>query len=257
MGIIITDFNEYFNRNKITDNSIINKGMHILNESARSSDLFSASSNKPMHITSTIDSILYYISDSYMHLTGYSRSEIKSFGSDFINSIIHPVDKTELANMRMLAIQEIFMHTRTSRFTHHSICFNYRIKHKTGDWITLECHAYPFCFLIDRPSFFLCIVNSTHAFYRHKFQILFPKDNMRFVFNKRSNRFISEEKARLKLIEQTILKLIAKGYREHEIAKKLDSDVNNVKYYKKSIMQKLSAYSMPEAIYHALKEKLI
>lgn len=257
MGIILTDFNEYFNRNKITDNTVITTGLHILNESARSSDLFSFSARKSIHITSTIDSVLYYISDSFMHLTGYSKSEIKSSGNNFINSIIHPSDKIELENMRTLAIQEIFMHTRTSRYSNHSICFNYRIKHKTEGWITLECHAYPYCFLVDRPRFFLCIVNATHAFYKQKFQIIFPKDNISFAFNKRNNRFISQEKLRLRTKEQTILQLIAKGLREHEIAKKLDTDINNIKYYKKSIMHKLSVHSMPEAIYYALKHKLI
>ncbi|MGL4492756.1 MAG: helix-turn-helix transcriptional regulator [Tannerellaceae bacterium] len=57
--------------------------------------------------------------------------------------------------------------------------------------------------------------------------------------------------------ELVILDLTAKGYREHEIAKKLETDVNNIKYYKKGIMHKLSVHSMPEAIYYALKHKLI
>ncbi|MGL5563561.1 MAG: LuxR C-terminal-related transcriptional regulator [Tannerellaceae bacterium] len=257
MGILLTDFNDYFNKNQIIDSTIINKGLHILDESTRGSDLFSASMNRSIHITSTFDSILYYISDSYMRLTGYTKSEILSFGNNFINKIIHPSDKIELENMRILALQEIFTHTRTSRFSHHSICFNYRIKHKSGFWLTLECNAYPCCFLIDKPRFFIGIVKSTRAFHKQKFQIYFPKDNARYVFNRRNNKFISEEKVRLKSNELVILDLTAKGYREHEIAKKLETDVNNIKYYKKGIMHKLSVHSMPEAIYYALKHKLI
>lgn len=73
----------------------------------------------------------------------------------------------------------------------------------------------------------------------------------------RADKLVLEEKIILKPTEHEILTMVAKGIREQSIAKKLNIDVNMVKYYKKNIMEKLSVYSMPQAVYYALRNGIL
>ncbi|MGL5563218.1 MAG: response regulator transcription factor, partial [Tannerellaceae bacterium] len=89
------------------------------------------------------------------------------------------------------------------------------------------------------------------------FQIYFPRENKRFIYNNRLSKFILEEKTILNDKELNVLKFTALGKREYEIAEAMGVDIGLVKYYKKSVLKKLSVYSMPEALYYALKQNLI
>ncbi|MGL5619489.1 MAG: PAS domain S-box protein, partial [Tannerellaceae bacterium] len=96
MGIILAEFEQYFNYNPIEDFSP-HEYQKIISDLYRSSSVCSAAFNKAALITCTQKSRLYYISDSYAELTGYSKEEVLSVGDQFVKSIMHPDDLKDLA----------------------------------------------------------------------------------------------------------------------------------------------------------------
>lgn len=256
MGIILTEFEQYFNNNPLEDFSP-HEYKKIISDLYRSSSVCSAAFNKAALITCTQRSQLYYISDSYRQLTGYSKEEVLSMGDQFIMNIMHPDDLEDLAILRESLFEEVLYQRCKKRFIHHTIHYNYRIQHKNGHWIVLDCHLYPICIINNRPHFFISYISPINEFNKLIFQIYFFRENKRYIYNNCRKKFVLEEKVQLRSIEISILEYIAKGNREHEIAKRMDVDVNLIKYYKKCIMSKLSVNSMPEAIYYALKQNYI
>lgn len=256
MGIILTEFEQYFNYNPIEDFSP-NEYLKIISDLYRSSSVCSAAFNKAALITCTQKSQLYYISESYRALSGYSQEEVLSLGDQFIMHIMHPDDLRDVTVVKSSLLRDVLEHRCKKRFIHHTIHYNYRIRHKKGHWIVLDCHLYPICIINNKPHFFISYISPVKEFDKLFFQIYFFKENKRYIYNDFRKKFVLEEKVQLRGLEISILEYIAKGNREHEIAKKMDLDVNLIKYYKKCIMSKLSVNSMPEAIYYALKQNYI
>ena len=256
MGIILTEFEEYFNCDPVEDFSP-HEYQKIISDLYRSSSVCSAAFNKAALITCMKKSQLYYISDSYQKLTGYSKEEVLSMGDQFIMHIMHPDDLKEITNLKTLLLPDVLDQRCKQRFIHHTIHYNYRIRHKKGHWIVLDCHLYPICIIKKRPHFFISYISPIDEFDKLIFQIYFFRENKRYIYNSSRKKFVLEDKIQLRNIEINILEYIAKGNREHEIAKKMDVDVNLIKYYKKCIMSKLSVNSMPAAIYYALKQNYI
>lgn len=105
--------------------------------------------------------------------------------------------------------------------------------------------------------FSIVYVQELKFFRQNEFQAFLIKDKVRYIYVPRTDRLVLEEKIILKSTELEILTMVAKGIREQSIAKKLNIDVNMVKYYKKNIMEKLSVYSMPQAVYYALRNGIL
>lgn len=64
-----------------------------------------------------------------------------------------------------------------------------------------------------------------------------------------TNRFVKKQQIELNKIEKSILSYINNGLVEAKIATQLNSNINLVKYYKKSIFRKLHVDKTAEAIY--------
>ena len=82
-------------------------------------------------------------------------------------------------------------------------------------------------------------------------------DDKVYEYNKKTNKFEYIGHTDLKEIEIEILRQIAQGTREYNIATKLDLDINLVKYYKKNIMKKLNVPNMPSAVFAALQQNIL
>lgn len=225
----------------------------------RSSIVCGDALEKATLITCADRSNVYYMSDSFLKLTGYTREETELYGPNFITHIMKKEDLQVMPNIREMAIQEVYSQRNRSFKRHllHMIQYSYQIKRKDGKWISIECCAYPDCFIKNKHYFFVSYIRQTKKIERLSIQIYFFRENLRLIYNNVKGKFIPAEKIQLNEIEYEILQLTATGHKEHQITKKTELDHNSIKYYKKNIMKKMSVNSMPEAIYYALKNSML
>lgn len=225
----------------------------------RSSIVCGDALEKATLITCADKSNVYYMSDSFLKLTGYTREETERFGPNFIVHIMKKEDIELMRNIREMATQEVNSQRNRSFKRHHlhMIQYGYPIKRKDGKWISVECSAYPDCFIKNKHYFFVSYIRQTKKTDRLSIQIYFFRENIRLIYNHTKGKFIPADKIQLNKIESNILQLTATGHKEHQIAKKTGLDHNSIKYYKKNIMKKMCVNSMPEAIYYALKNGIL
>ncbi|MGL6177825.1 MAG: LuxR C-terminal-related transcriptional regulator [Tannerellaceae bacterium] len=225
----------------------------------RSSIVCADALQKAMIITCANKSNVYYMSDSFFELTGYTRKEAEVYGPNFITHLMKKADLEILPEIREMARHEIYSQRSRNLKRHlfHMIQYSYQLQRKDGKWITIECSAYPDCFIGNTPYFVISYIKQTHRKERLSIQVYFFRENIRMIYNPAKHKFIYADKIQLKDVEYAILQLTATGHKEHQIAKKTDLDHNSIKYYKKNIMKKLSVNSMPEAIYYALKNEIL
>lgn len=252
------DINEYqirSNKKELNKESLEKATTDFL----RSSIVCGDALEKATLITCVEKSNVYYMSDSFLKLTGYTREETKLFGPNFFTHLMRKEDLEILRNIREMATQEVYSQRNRSSKRHllHMIQYSYPIKRKDGKWISVECSAYPDCFINNKHYFFVSYIEQTKKIARLSIQIYFFRENIRLIYNHTKGKFIPSDKIQLNEIESTILQLTATGHKEHQIAKKTDLDHNSIKYYKKNIMKKMSVNSMPEAIYYALKNGML
>lgn len=241
---------------EIKEKDIQNR-LHVLMELLYSSMVAGKILDVPMHITGFDDYNLYYMSPSYMELSGYSEAEVSAGGFSFLYDIILPEDLVLIKDLKSNLSTHKLLPLRNGLQSDYSIHFNYRIRHKDGSLIHLECRMLPVGFIQDRPNFLLCYVHKTDDKFKRKFEMHFFSKDVCYVFDTHSNKFILQDKKMLKEIELQILALVSRGARESTMVKQTGLDINMIKYHKKNIMKKLSVQSMNEALYFALKNNLL
>lgn len=256
MGLFLLNIEDYFSDDPDSD-LYINKQKPFLDDLYRWAPLCSAAFERATFISGCLDAKVYFISDSLIEICGNTKDEIKSKSENFLRNLIHPADLDFISKV----YKELMSYYLTSEIklnhTKYSARYNLRIKNKAGKWVSLECYAYPIYTINDTVHF--CITHATVSKEKFvpMFQLYFTEDNERFIFQEKKGLFFSSKKIDLKDIEIRILLNTAKGMKEYEIAKGMNIDLNTIKYYKKGILKKLSVNSMTQAIYYALKNKII
>lgn len=231
--------------------------LHMMMELVYSSIVAERVLDTPMHITGFNDYNLYYMSPSYMELSGYSEAEVKAAGFFFLYDIILPEDLVHIKQLKAKLSSNQLAPLHDESQSDYSVHFNYRIRHKDGSLMHLECRMLPVGFFKDKPNFLLCYVRNTEDKFKRKFEIHFYSKQICYVFDAHSNKFVLQEKKMLKEIELQILQLVSRGARESTMVKQTGLDINMIKYHKKNIMKKFSVQSMNEALYYALKNNLL
>ena len=223
----------------------------------RHASVYSKATNEAFMIASTLKGEIYYVSDDLIKLMGYTQEELSKLGNRFTKSLMNPEEHQLMLQMSAQTYNEIFKLRSKDKSSYHIALYKYRIKHKLGHWLTLENIAYPVCHINQRSMFVVCYIKETTRFTRTELKIFYPQEKLQYIYNHALKKFIKSEKIQLNSIEHQILKLTATGHKEYQIEKLMQLDINNIKYYKKKIMQKMSVNSMPEAIYLALKKDLL
>ena len=199
-----------------------------------------------------------FVSDKYLELAGYTNEEAKELGLDFLHKTIYAKDLERFVKVEREASNCFASWMSENRLNNFIIQYNYRLLTKQNTLIPIDCTLVPVLFNEQgRPLLSATYTKISEEVYKPRFLIYDAIDDKRFIYNERMNKFVHEEKIELKSIEIEILQLIAKGNREQAIARKLDIDINLLKYYKKSILTKFSVGNMPEAVYYALRNRII
>ena len=231
--------------------------LHMMMELLYSSIVAGKVLDVPMHITGFEDYNLYYMSPSYMELAGYSEGDVCTGEFSFLHDIVLPEDLVMIKELKANLSTRKLAPLRNESENDYSVHFNYRIRHKTGSLIHLECRMQPVGYFKGRPNFLLSYVQKTEDVFKRKFEIHFFSKQECYVFDTHRNKFVRQEKKMLKEIEIQILELVSRGARESTMVKQTGLDINMIKYHKKKIMKKLSVQSMNEALYYALKNNIL
>lgn len=256
MGLQFKPFDELLTNELYRDTDLV-AFKQTVHDLIRHASVYSKAMNNAFMIATTYKGEIYYISDDLIQLTGYTADELLSIGNEFIRKLMIKEENDLIRQMSFQAYEEIFKLRTKDKSSYHIALYKFRIKHKLGHWVTLENMAYPVCHLNQRSLFVVCYIKATNRFARSELKIFYPQEKLQYVYNHAQNKFIKSEKIQLNSIEYQILKLTATGHKEYQIEKEMELDINNIKYYKKKIMQKMSVNSMPEAIYLALKKDLL
>lgn len=256
MGLFIQNIENYFSKDS-SSNLYIGHHASFLDDLHRWAPLCSAVFERATFISGCRNKKVYFLSNSFIELCGYSKEEVLKKPVNFLPEIVHPKDILFIDKIHEELTTLFFIEDNNLNHTKYSARYNLRIKNKAGKWINLECFSYPIYTVNEEIHFTITHAKASAEKYTYQFQIYFTEDNKRFIFHEKKGVFLSSKKVDLKDIEIRILLNTARGLKEHEIARDMDIDLNTIKYYKKAILKKLSVNSMPEAIYYALKNKLI
>ncbi|MGL6179403.1 MAG: response regulator transcription factor [Tannerellaceae bacterium] len=239
-------------------------GLHIetykseIDDIIRRIEIYSQAMGHAAYISINNTGLPLFISDKYIKLTGYSKEEAEGFGFNFLSKTIDSKDRKRFMKIEHEVSNCFASWMSESRLNNFIIQYNYRLETKLGTLMPVDCTLMPVLFnAIGRPLLSVTYANVAEGVYKPRFLIYDAIGDKRFIYNERMNKFVLEAKVELKSIEVEILRFIAKGNRELAIARKLDIDINLLKYYKKSILAKFSVGNMPEAVYYALRNGII
>lgn len=221
--------------------------------------LISKLSNTPSYLIDTYGEQIFCLSQSFLDLIGYSKNDAHISQAKILNETIAGNHAEFLLKAHIASIaNEIWSKNKNNR-SNLCIQYQYNLCTKNKVEIPIVSTIIPSEFTSKgRPSLFYGII--------HKFPnpIIEPRvimhylnDDKVYEYNKVANKFEYIGHTDLKEIEVEILRHIAQGTREYNIAAKLDLDINLVKYYKKSIMKKLNAPNMPSAVFTALQQNIL
>ncbi|MGL4326013.1 MAG: LuxR C-terminal-related transcriptional regulator [Tannerellaceae bacterium] len=228
-----------------------------LSELIRRGQIYSTSRGQSSFIVSLSQSIPLFISRQMLEKLDYTKQDFEEGCDHLLRNITHPDDATFYAKMSLLLEPILIKHCKQGRRPYVAINFTMRLIRKNGSVIPFECNMYPMAMRDGRSVFSMVYVQELKVFRSNVFQAFLIKENVRYIYMPRADKLVLEEKIILKPTEHEILTMVAKGIREQSIAKKLNIDVNMVKYHKKNIMEKLSVYSMPQAVYYALRNGIL
>ncbi|HAC20950.1 MAG TPA: hypothetical protein DCF91_02470 [Porphyromonadaceae bacterium] len=228
-----------------------------LSELIRRGQIYTASRDQSSFIVSLSQSIPLFISRQMLEKLDYTKQDFEEGSDVLLSKITHPDDRAFYGKMNHYLEPVIVKHCKQGKMPYMAINFTMRLIRKNGSVVPFECNMYPMAMRDGRSVFSMVYIKELKVFRQNVFQAFLVKENARYIYVPRADKLVLEEKIILKPMEYEILTMVAKGIREQSIAKKLSMDVNMVKYYKKNIMEKLSVYSMPQAVYYALRKGIL
>ena len=246
-----------FPRDKDFEHLTAEKWEWHLKELIRRGQVYTMSRGHAAFIVNLSQSIPLFISRQMLEKLNYTKTDFEKQNEAFLKRITHPEDAEFYEKMSEYIKPVIIKHFKRGREPYFVVNFTLRLIDKNKMVIPFECNMYPMAMCDGRSVFSLVCIEKLRIYRQNTFQLFLIKENIRYIYVPRADKLMPEEKIELKAIEYEILMMVAKGIREQSIAKKLVLDVNMVKYYKKNIMEKLSVYSMPQAVYYALRNGIL
>lgn len=246
-----------FEKHSLFDYLTQEEWVWYLSEFVRRGRIYAESRNRCFMVVNTINTQPLFISRQVIGELGYSVEELRENQEHFLSNITHPDDDAffHRIGVHLRPILQKFGADRNLI----DMCLQFTVRYLCKDqtYMQFDCNLYPMVMLNGRSTFALVSLRKLEKLVPASFQVFFMKENVRYIYSSRLDRLVLEDKVMLKPIELKILEYVAKGVREQNISKKMNTDVNTIKYYKKNIMEKLSVYSMPQAVYYALRKGII
>lgn len=228
-----------------------------LSEFIRRGRIYAESRNRSFMVVNMTSSQALFISRQFINELGYTVPELQANQDQFLSNITHPEDNAFFHRIGVHLRPLLQKFGADKKLIDMCLQFTVRYQCKDQTYIQFDCNLYPMVMLNGRSTFALVSMRKLDTIIPASFQVFFMKESVRYIYCSRLGKLVLEDKVILKPIELEILECVAKGMRELNISKKMNVDVNTIKYYKKNIMEKLSVYSMPHAVYYALRKGII
>ncbi|MGL4328561.1 MAG: response regulator transcription factor [Tannerellaceae bacterium] len=221
--------------------------------------LISKLSNTPSYLIDRYGEQIFCLSQSFLDLIGYSKSDAHISQAKILNETIAGGHAQFLQKAHIASITNDIWSKNKNNRSNLCIQYQYNLCNKNKAEIPIVATIIPSEFTSKgRPSLFYGIIHKfPNPITEPRVIMHYLNDDKVYEYNEVANKFEYIGHTDLKEIEVEILRHIAQGTREYNIAAKLDLDINLVKYYKKSIMKKLNAPNMPSAVFTALQQNIL
>ncbi|HAC21335.1 MAG TPA: hypothetical protein DCF91_04450 [Porphyromonadaceae bacterium] len=215
--------------------------------------------NTPTYLIDRYGKQIFCLSQSFLDLIGYSKSDAQISQAKILNETIAGNHAEFLLKAHVASIANDIWSKNKNNRSNLCIQYQYNLSRKDKTEIPIVSTIIPSEFTAkSRPSLFYGIIhNAQNPIIEPRVIMHYLNDDKVYEYNETANKFEYIGHTDLKEIEIEILRHIAQGTREYNIAAKLDLDINLVKYYKKNIMKKLNVPNMPSAVFAALQQNIL
>ena len=193
----------------------------------------------------TRDKLIY--PDNLIQFLG-DKFPLTNQGYQFYEKYVHPEDFKMLVKINNLAF-DFFYALKQDQKKHVNIVYDIRLKGINGDYILVNHHLAPLKLTGDgRIAQALCLISP--ACYQHLGNIFIKLNHTKMIFeyNPKLNRFIENKYQNITKQESIILKQLAQGYTETQVAEQSKVSVNTIKFHKKNLFKKLGIASITSAL---------
>jgi DNA-binding CsgD family transcriptional regulator len=197
---------------------------------------------------------ILYVTSLFTKETSISNEDVALLGKNIYKKHLHPHDYDLVTHIHHVFLNFFKNHKKVI------VTYNVRLKKANGCYenysILIKFTELQVCHTHQRMvGLIMCQPEVKFGF--EKFSIYLPDKNGTLYYCCFLDKFVERDYLEFRKIEKDILALSASGHTETKIAKSLGVKIDLIRYYKKCIYKKLYTSNMSEAIYTAIKLKLI
>lgn len=173
---------------------------------------------------------------------------LTNHGSHFYEKHVHPEDLEILLRVNSLAF-DLFHTLQQDQKRHANIVYDIRLKGTNGDYILVNHHLAPLRLTGDgKIAQALCMISP--ACYQHPGNIFIKLNHTKTIleYNSEQNRFVENKHQNITKQESAILRQLAQGYTETQIAEQSKVSANTIKFHKKNLFKKLKIAGIASAL---------
>jgi DNA-binding CsgD family transcriptional regulator len=231
----------------------------LVEEYIRLCELFSSAWNTGFALLCIPADELLFVSSGFTKETGITNNRLGENIGETYSRLIHPKDlpvAKKVYTHTIAVFNKLHKYNATDNFI--ITRFNFRLLNPDGHYRHTTVVLKPAYFSKHGTPLLAYVAHIPEQRFGHERFILYNADKqLRMYYTCTSNKFIEADAASLGKIETRILSLTAQGYSESKIAGELNIKPDLVKYYKKSIYKKFHISTINEAVYIAIKNRLI
>ncbi len=205
-----------------------------------------------------------YLDPSCEILFGYSKEYIADAGHNFYNSLIHPDDYRIFNKIIFPESIKFLKKQDPSDRLNFSCSYNYRVKVKSGQWLTVlqrgtyflhPNEGYPLAsvgFIIDITHFKedTRIIHTIERIDRN-FSVLSKEPVYKAIYYPhKENNLLSKR-------EMEVIQMLHEGFSSKEIANKLGISENTIVNHRKNMLQKTNTKNVTSLIHFAITNGII
>jgi len=209
------------------------------------------------HISSTcifiydyVEKKFVYFSENERFMCGYTADEINLMGVHFFKKILHPDDMKLFETMNKIRHDFIYNQIDPSeRHNYWSTC-DLRVVTRDGQTRLQNYRLIPF--LNDSKGNVILEMVQIDVSTRKQsgnYELYSIKENSFLKYDEQNKCFMRVKHKFLSTMEKEVLLLMSKGLTIKEVADKMSIEIFTVNYYTKSILNKLNASNMKEAVF--------
>lgn len=193
----------------------------------------------------TRDKLIY--PDNLIQFLG-NKFPLTNQGYQFYEKYVHPEDLEMLVKINNLAF-DFFYTLKQDQKKLVNIVYDIRLKGINGEYILVNHHLAPLKLTCDgKIAQALCLISP--ACYQHPGNIFIKLNHTKMIFeyNPELNRFIENKYQNITQQESIILRQLAQGYTETQVAEQSKTSVNTIKFHKKNLFKKLGIASITSVL---------